>query len=112
MSNQLVWTELRDRALRTLREQGKSWDLIATALGMSRWAAIERARAIGAHIPLPPRPPRPEKGPGGREPLPAGHPLAWQVLTEGTLLAGEAYPYPPLPPVEEEEEPAALRLAA
>ncbi len=110
MSNQLVWTDQRDTILRTLREQGRSWDVIAAVFRISRWAAIERARKIGAHIPLPPRIPR-EPDAGNREPLPAGHPLAWQILTEGTLLAGTAYPYPPLPP-EEEEEHAPLALAA
>lgn len=114
MPNQLVWNETRDHVLRTLREKGLSWDLIAANLRISRWAAIERARSIGAHIPLPPRPSRAPAGPGNREPLPAGHPLAWQILTQGTLLAGAAYPYPPLPPVEEDEEEKALplRLAA
>lgn len=112
MSNQLVWTDQRDTILRTLREQGRSWDVIAAVFRISRWAAIERARKIGAHIPLPPRIPR-EPDAGNREPLPTGHPLAWQILTEGTLLAGTAYPYPP-PPLEpeEEEEHAPLALAA
>jgi hypothetical protein len=27
-----------------------------------------------------------------REPLAAGHPQAWRVLTEGTWLAGTRYP--------------------
>ena len=113
MANQLVWTDHRDTILRTLREQGRSWDVIAAVFRISRWAAIERARKIGAHIPLPPRTPREPTAPGNREPLPAGHPLAWQVLTEGTLLAGTAYPYPP-PPIEPEaeEEAAPLALAA
>ena len=110
MPNQLVWTELRDAVLRTLREQGRSWDIIAASMGISRWAAIERARRIGAHIPLPPRPAR-APAPDTREPLHAGHPLAWQVLTEGTLLAGTAYPFPPPGPLGLEEDPA-LDLAA
>lgn len=110
MTNQLVWTDQRDTILRTLREQGRSWDVIAAVFRISRWAAIERARKIGAHIPLPPRIPR-ESGPGNREPLPTGHPLAWQILTQGTLLAGTSYPYPP-PPIEPEEEEPVLALAA
>ena len=111
MPNQLVWNDQRDTVLRTMREKAHSWDVIARAIGISRWAAIERARAIGAHIPLPPRTPR-QPDASNREALPAGHPLAWQILTEGTLLAGAAYPYPPLPPEEEEEEHAPLALAA
>lgn len=112
MANQLVWTAPRDAVLRTMRQQALSWDVIAAAMGISRWAAIERAKKIGAHIPLPPRTPR-ELGAGNREPLPAGHPLAWAILTQGTLLAGTAYPFPPpaLEPDEEENE-TALALAA
>lgn len=29
-----------------------------------------------------------------RPPLPPGHPVAWEVLTDGTLLEGTAYPLP------------------
>jgi hypothetical protein len=29
-----------------------------------------------------------------RPAMPPGHPVAWQVLTEGTLLEGTAYPLP------------------
>ena len=29
-----------------------------------------------------------------RPAMPAGHPVAWQVLTESTLLAGVPYPLP------------------
>lgn len=112
MANQLVWTGLRDAVLATLRRQGLSWDAVAASMGISRWAAIERAKLIGAHLPLPPRPPRPQPGACNREPLPAGHPVTWQALTAGTLLAGTAYPNPPLPPVEEDEEEPALDLAA
>ncbi len=109
MANQLVWTDQRDLVLRTLRAQALSWDVVAASMGISRWAAIERAKRIGAHAPLPPRAPRPQAEPGNREPLPAGHPLAWQILTHGTLLAGTAYPFPPPAPQAEEE---ALDLAA
>jgi hypothetical protein len=28
-----------------------------------------------------------------REPLPAGHPETWRVLTAGTVLEGEGYEY-------------------
>ena len=112
MPNQLVWTDQRDTVLRTMREKAHSWDVKARAFGISRWAAIERARKIGAHIPLPPRTPRASDGGDNREALPTGHPLAWQILTQGTLLAGVAYPYPPLPPVEDEAEEPLLALAA
>ncbi len=29
-----------------------------------------------------------------RGPLPAGHLLSWGAITDGTVLAGAAYPYP------------------
>jgi hypothetical protein len=29
-----------------------------------------------------------------REPLPAGHPLSWGLITAGTLLEGGRYPMP------------------
>ena len=29
---------------------------------------------------------------GGRDPLPAGHPVAWAALVEGTLLHGLGWP--------------------
>lgn len=93
----LVWSPGSDHALARLRAERRSWDTIARALGVSRWAAIERAKAIGAHAPRHPQDrPAPRAEPG-REPLPAGHPVAWAVLTEGTLLAATPYPYPPMP---------------
>ncbi len=32
-----------------------------------------------------------------RPPLPSGHPTAWAVLNEGTILQGTAYPLPVFP---------------
>ncbi len=109
MPQPLVWTDTRDHALHAMRAGGAAWDAIAQAFGISRWAVIERARAIGAHIPLP-RPARPDvpQTQADRLPLPAGHPIAWAVLTEGTLLAGTTYPFPPLGPVDLSEDDAIL----
>jgi len=93
----LVWTHARDSLIRRMRAEGHSWDGISAALGISRWAAIERGRRIGARKPDAPAPdPRPQSDPA-REPLPAGHPLSWGLITAGTLLDGLRYPYPPLP---------------
>ena len=33
-------------------------------------------------------------GPDNRVPLPAGHPVTWRAITEGTVLEREPYPYP------------------
>lgn len=36
--------------------------------------------------------------PADREPLPAGHPVTWGLLTDGTVLEGAPYDYrPPYP---------------
>ncbi len=33
-------------------------------------------------------------GHNDRPPLPAGHPISWQLLTNGTSLEGARYPFP------------------
>ncbi len=33
-------------------------------------------------------------GQNDRPPLPPGHPVSWSLLTDGTVLEGEPYPYP------------------
>jgi hypothetical protein len=104
----LVWTELADESLYTLRGEGRSWDAIAAVLGISRWAAIERGRLIGARKPDP-APPADAQAIGLREPMPAGHPVSWGAITAGTVLDGAAYPFPPPGPLEDE---APLGLAA
>jgi hypothetical protein len=101
----LHWTETGDRTLRALRRDGASWDHIARALGVSRWTAIERAKVLGAHLPLP-RAPRAAPDPlddPDRAALPPGHPLAWAILTHGTLLQGTAYPAPPTLPEDDDD---------
>ena len=85
-----LWTATEDRQIANARAARHSWDIISAALGFSRSSVIERARALG--IPrLTPVPADPESE-ADREPLAAGDPLAWAVLTEGTLLEGTDYP--------------------
>ena len=89
------WTDAQDTRIRRLRAEGASWDSIAALLGLSRWSVIERGRRIGARPPVreavtPPEDP-------GRDPLPAGHPRSWDVLTAGTVLEGSPYPLPVFP---------------
>jgi hypothetical protein len=91
----LLWTGPADRLIHRKRSAGATWDEIAASLGVSRWSAISRGRRIGA---LAPERPVPHEADSARETLAAGHPLAWEVLTVGTLLAGTAYPWPPLAP--------------
>ena len=92
MPEKLLWSAARDTRLKRLRAEGDTWDAIAAALGISRNAAIERGRRIGARLPPPeyvPEPADPE-----RPPLPPGHRVSWDALTAGTCLAGTPYPLP------------------
>lgn len=95
MPSQIIWSDARDAMLRRMRAEGCRWADIADAFGISRSAAIERGRRIGA-----PRPPREHVRPDpvttdlARPPLPAGHPRSWGLITAGTLLDGAAWPLP------------------
>ncbi len=84
MPTKLVWTEGQDTQIRRLRTEGANWEIIALALGLARWAVIERARCIGAE-----RPPANAAivlDMSLREPLPAGHPDSWGAINRGTSL--------------------------
>jgi len=87
----LLWTEASDARLRRLRAEGEAGDAIAAALGVSRWTVIERGRRSGARKPPPEHRPTIDLA---REALPAGHPVSWGALTEGTVLQGAPYPWP------------------
>ena len=91
MPQKLVWTAPTDARLKRLRREGHSWDLIAGELGISRNAAIERGRRIGARLPPPEHRPEPEDP--DRPPMAAGDPVSWGVITAGTCLAREPYVY-------------------
>lgn len=92
MPEKLVWTDPRDTLLKRLRAQGAAWEAIAAALGISRNAAIERGRRIGARLPPPEYVPEPEDP--ERPPLPAGHCVSWGAIVAGTCLADQPYPIP------------------
>jgi hypothetical protein len=89
MPQKLVWTGPRDLQIKRMRADRASWDAIALSLGISRNAAIERGRKIGARLPPPEFAPAMEDP--DRPALPPGHPTTWGLITAGTLLAGEAY---------------------
>lgn len=91
MPQKLVWTGPTDARLKRLRREGHTWDLIAGELGISRNAAVERGRRIGARLPPPEH--RLESADPDRLPMAAGDPVSWGVITAGTCLAQEPYVY-------------------
>ncbi len=93
MPQKLIWSPPRDAELKRLRAEGETWDEIARLFGISRNAAIERGRRIGARLPVRPAPPPAARDPE-RPPLPAGHPITWGAITAATLLAETPYPLP------------------
>lgn len=97
MPRPLPWNAAADLALRRMRADGASWDAIAASLGVSRWAATERGRAVGARMPrkMPQNIERELRDPG-REPLRPGHPATWSLIA----LHGAEYPWPPLPVIK------------
>lgn len=87
----LNWTEARDLWLRRMRAEGRAWAEIAAELGVTPDIARERGRRIGAPAPAAGSARAAREDPS-RPPLPAGHPRAWALLTEGTVLAGTFWP--------------------
>lgn len=86
MPRKITWTEAQDMQIRRLRAEGRTWDEIGAAMGLTRWTVIERGRRVGAKPPPPdcvPAPPDPN-----RDPLPAGSPVTWAAITQDTVLAG------------------------
>ena len=103
MPKKFIWTDAQDSQIRRLRAEGASWDTIAAILGLTRWAIIERGRRIGARPPPREFVPPPEDP--SRDPLPAGHPRSWGVLTAGTVLEDTPYPLPVFPSLTQEFQP-------
>jgi hypothetical protein len=95
MPRRVVWTNAQDCNIRRLRVEGASWDTIAAVLGFTRWTVIERGHRIGASSPPREFVPPPEDR--AREPLPAGHPRSWGVITAGTVLENVPYDLPICP---------------
>ena len=117
------WPRPQDAQIRRLRGEGATWDRIAKALAVTRNAARERGRRIGAHLPPPSVAAQSMAAfllDPCREPLPAGHPASWDMLTAGSCLEGTPYPVQPTrdltpclrPSVALEAERAELRWAA
>ena len=87
------WTPEMDDRLRMLRSGGMTWDSVAEAMQLGRNTVLERGRKIGARK-APPAPPSVVEEARDRPARQAGHPLTWDLITAGTVLQGEAYPYP------------------
>ena len=92
MPVKIAWTEAQDLKIKRLRAERASWETIAAEAGVSVWAAVDRARRIGARPPPPDYLPPPEDP--EREAYPAGHPSCWTPIVAGTLLDGVPYPLP------------------
>jgi hypothetical protein len=92
MHVRIRWTETLDAQLKSLRAAGLTWDAVALEMALGRYTVIERGRRIGAPKPRPAAPPVMEAA--DRPARPPGHPQTWELLTDGTVLEGEAYPYP------------------
>jgi hypothetical protein len=97
----LIWTAARDAELLRLRtREGKTWDEVSAALGVSRYTAIERGRILGnTRKVLTPdaearAKARAQIAERTRPPYAAGHPFTWGLLIAGTPIVGAPYPHP------------------
>ena len=102
MPLKINWTDCDDDILRECRAARASWADISLLLGVSPNAAAERGRTLKARIGPrrpPPPPPPPHMRDLGREALPPGHPVTWDLLTAGTSASGT--PYPPKTPYQQ-----------
>lgn len=79
------WTIEADAAIRGMRLQGETWASIGRSLGLSRNTVIERGRRLQASARSRESIQKIERSAlddPNRSPLPAGHPLTWNLLTE------------------------------
>jgi hypothetical protein len=88
----IEWTAVQDMKIRRMRTEHASWDIIAEAVGVTRWTVIERGRRLGARLPPPDFEPPPEDP--ERPALPPGHEATWGVIVRGTFLETVPYPIP------------------
>ena len=92
----LIWTDAADAVLIRMRAEGATWDAIGNVMMICRTTVIRRSKVLGVEKPLrlikAEVPVVREFIDVGREPLRAGHPVTWGIITAGTLLDGEIYP--------------------
>ncbi|MEA2768438.1 MAG: GcrA cell cycle regulator [Acetobacteraceae bacterium] len=92
MPRKTVWTEGQDTQIRRLRTEGASWDVIALALGLTRWTIIERSRVLG--VERPPANAVAVMDESDRPPLFAGHAESWGAINRGTSLENVPFQTP------------------
>lgn len=101
----VVWTPTADARFQQLFADGQSIRGLARSFGIGRQSAQKRALKLGlvslaslaslkAPVGVVGRQASPESIDLGREALPAGHPLSWGLLVQGTCLEGMPYPTP------------------
>ena len=95
------WPPCADARLIKMHLDGLSLRAIASAFRLSRCAITRHARQIGLIVPSRPVAKQSAhnaasemRDDGNREPLPAGHPISWDLLTLGTCMEGEPYVHP------------------
>ena len=94
MPKKLVWTEAQDTQIRRLRRKVRPG-----TRSLPPWLQpLDGHRARSPHRrPTPPREFVPPPEDPARDPLPAGHPRSWGVITAGTVLEDTPYPLPVFP---------------
>lgn len=98
-ARRIIWTPQADARLARMRNEGASIRALAAAFGLSRSTVAERAGRIGLALPdkaaSQPQQTDTESAPDpARDPLPAGHPISWGLITNGTSLEGTPYATP------------------
>lgn len=86
------WSPGIDHQIRRRRLEGANWQTIAAELFIDPLLVAARGQLLGVADPRE-SDLAPEEDPA-REPLPPGHPRAWNTITAGTVLQGEPYPLP------------------
>lgn len=98
----LAWTPQADARLGRLLSDGASIRALSKAFGIGRQAAQQRALKLGL-IKLETRTASPratdqkssnQSADLGRDALPAGHPITWNLVVQGTCLEGTPYSTP------------------
>jgi hypothetical protein len=93
MQPRIQWDAELDQRLKSLRASGLTWDAVALEMAMGRNTVLERGRRLGARR-LRPAAAQIAPEPADRPARPPGHPATWGLITDGTSLEGQPYPYP------------------